>query len=300
VSERGCMGGQFTWRPHSPGVASGTGGRVLLGQSQTLKEGLIIQVMDRAVAARLVRRVVVAGSLTIVLAQAAMFAIGWIVWRDWIPLGLDWLGYRGGFDRLLATGTPYAAFELAGPFHPEHLDFIHPPNFLPLVAPFAILPQPLDYIAWVVIPVAIYVWLLRRLSWWAWPIVAFLSTTNSLQYPILNGNSSLWFCAAFGLGLRWGWPVGLIAMKPSLAPLAIVGLRRPIPTFFLAVIPLVLTIPLFPPYLIVLRNMDVPWWYSWGNYSLIALAALPWLTERLPHWLARIRALPSRPVREPV
>ena len=60
--------------------------------------------------------------------------------RDWIPLGLDWLGYRAGFFRFLSTGTPYAPFELAGPFHPEHLDFIHPPNVLPLIAPFAVLP----------------------------------------------------------------------------------------------------------------------------------------------------------------
>ena len=248
------------------------------------------QLDRRAMVGRLLRRAVVAISLTVVFAQAAMFAIGWIVWRDWIPLGLDWLGYRAGFFRLLSTGTPYAPFELAGPFHPEHLDFIHPPNVLPLIAPFAVLPQPLDYILFVGIPIAIYIYLLRGMAWWGWPIVAFLTTTNSLQYPILNGNSSLWFCAAFGLGIRYGWPVGIIAMKPSLAPLAIVGLRRPIPTFILAVVPMLVTLPLFPTYLIALRNMDVPWWYSFGNYSLIALAALPWLVEKLPEWVAWLRA----------
>ena len=175
---------------------------------------------------RFVRRVVVAGSLAVVAVQALLYIVGWIANHVAIPLGLDWLGYRAGFDRLLATGTPYAPFELAGAFTPEHLDFIHPPNALVLFAPFAILPQPLDYILWIGIPIAIFCYLLRGLPWWAWPAVALLSTTNSLQYPILNGNSSLFMTAIFGLGFRYGWVVGLLAMKPTLAPLAIVGFRR--------------------------------------------------------------------------
>ena len=212
-----------------------------------------------------------------------------------IPLGLDWLGYRAGFDRLLATGTPYAAFELAGPFTPEHLDFIHPPNALVLFAPFAILPQPLDYILWIAIPIAIFCFLLRGLPWWAWPFVALLSTTNSLQYPILNGNSSLFMTAIFGLGFRYGWVVGLLAMKPTLAPLAIVGFRRSPRTLFvagaLAVVPILVTLPLFADYLTVARNMQgIPLTYSVSNYSLIALAALPWVAGKLPGWWARCAA----------
>ena len=247
---------------------------------------------------RFLRRVVVLGSLVVVGSQVALFAVGWIVNHDAIPLGLDWLGYRAGFERLLATGTPYAPFELAGPFIPEHLDFIHPPNALVLIAPFAILPHPLDYILWIAIPLAIFGYLLRRLPWWAWPAVALLSTTNSLQYPILNGNSSLFMTAIFGLGIRFGWVVGLLAMKPTLAPLAIVGLRRSRRTLLvagaLAVVPIVLTLPLFADYLTVARNMQgIPLTYSVSNYSLIALAALPWVAEKLPGWWARFR--PARP-----
>jgi len=234
---------------------------------------------------RFARRLVVGGSVAVVLVQVVLFAVGWVANHDAIPLGLDWLGYRAGFERLLATGTPYAPFELAGPFTPMHLDFIHPPNFLVLVAPFAVLPHPLDFVAWDAVPIAIFCFLLRGLPWWAWPAVAVLSTTNSLQYPILNGNSSLFLVAVFGLGIRLGWPVGLLAMKPTLAPLAIVGLRRPIPTFIIAVVPIVLTLPLFPAYLTVLRNMEgIPLSYSIENYSLIALAILPWLAPRLPGW----------------
>jgi hypothetical protein len=253
---------------------------------------------------RFLRRVVVAGSLAVVAIQVALYVVGWIGNHEAIPLGLDWLGYRAGFDRLLATGTPYAPFELAGAFTPEHLDFIHPPNALVLMAPFAILPQPLDYILWIAIPIAIFCFLLRGLPWWAWPAVALLSTTNSLQYPILNGNSSLFMTAIFGLGFRYGWVVGLLAMKPTLAPLAIAGLggfRRSPRTLLIAgtiaVVPILVTLPWLADYITVARNMQgIPLTYSVSNYSLIALAALPWVAGKLPGWLARARrARPARP-----
>jgi hypothetical protein len=247
--------------------------------------------LDRAA---LVRRLVVVASLTVISFVVLAFAVGWIMWRDRIPLGLDWLGYRAGVERLVATGSPYAAFELAGPFVPEHLDFIHPPNSLLLFAPFAALPQPLDFIAWDAIPLAILAYPLRRLAWWAWPFVAALAVTDSLQYPILNGNSSLWMCAAFSLGLRFGWPVGLIAMKPSLAPLALAGIHRPRPAIALAVVPIVLTLPLLPQYLTVLRNANLGLNYSITQYSLIALAAWPWVAERLPGWRDRLRPVGLR------
>ena len=242
-----------------------------------------------------------AGSLAVVAVQVALFVIGWVADHAAIPLGLDWLGYRAGVERLLASGTPYAPFELAGPFVPEHLDFIHPPNALVLFTPFALLPQPLDYLLWIGIPVAIFCFLLRGLPWWAWPAVALLSTTNSLQYPILNGNSSLFMTAIFGLGFRYGWVVGLLAMKPTLAPLAIVALRGSRRSIAVAaaigILPLVVTLPWLADYLAVARNMQgIPLTYSISNYSLIALAALPWVAGKLPGWMARLRrARPTRP-----
>jgi hypothetical protein len=83
-------------------------------------------------------------------------------------------------------------------------------------------------------------------------------------------------------------------MKPSLAPLALVGIHRPRPAIALAVVPIVLTLPLLPQYLTVLRNANLGLNYSITQYSLIALAALPWVAERLPGWLEPIRALKLR------
>jgi hypothetical protein len=257
--------------------------------------------LDRAAPDRaaILRRLIVVASLTVIGVEVLAFATGWIAWRDQIPLGLDWLGYRAGVERLVATGSPYAPFELAGPFVPEHLDFIHPPNALVLFAPFAVLPHPLDFVAWDAIPLAVLAYPLRRLAWWAWPFVAVLGATDSLQYPILNGNSSLWMCAAFSLGLRLGWPAGLMAMKPSLAPLAVVAVRRPLPAIALALIPIVLTLPLWPSYLTVLRNANLGPSYSITQYSLVALAAWPWIAEHLPGWLERFRAVRLRGSQRP-
>ena len=256
---------------------------------------------------RFLRRVVVAGSLAVVAIQVTLYVVGWIANHEAIPLGLDWLGYRAGFDRLLATGTPYAPFELAGAFTPG-APRLHPPaqRARPVravrdPAPAARL-HPLDRH-----PDRDLLLPAPGLPWWAWPFVALLSMTNSLQYPILNGNSSLFMTAIFGLGFRYGWVVGLLAMKPTLAPLAIVGFRRSPRTLFvagaLAVVPILVTLPWFADYLTVARNMQgIPLTYSVSNYSLIALAALPWVAGKLPGWWARWRpgrAAGSAPLREP-
>ena len=72
-------------------------------------------------------------------------------------------------------------------------------------------------------------------------------------------------------------------MKPTLAPLAIVGLGARggrCRGRGLAIVPILVTLPLFADYLTVARNMQgIPLTYSISNYSLIALAALPWVAE---------------------
>jgi hypothetical protein len=43
---------------------------------------------------------------------------------------------------------------------------------------------------------------------------------------LIVGNTDLWVAACVALGLRWGWGWALIAVKPSFAPLALLGVRR--------------------------------------------------------------------------
>ncbi len=247
---------------------------------------------------RLLRVVVVVASVTVVAASVGLLVLGWIADRDAVPIGLDLIGYRRGFERFLATGSPYEPFQLAGPFIPKHLDFIHPPSFLPLVGPFTLVPTPFDWIAWVAAPLALWLALLRRMAWWAYPVAAVLAVHDSTVITVLNGNSSLWFSAAFGWSLFLGWPAGLIAIKPSLAPLAIPGLvKAPRRFIALAVLPVVVTLPFvgaWTDFVTVLRNSQgLGPLYSLVQWPVFLLLALPWLTTRgvdlvrRRGWLAR-------------
>ncbi len=228
--------------------------------------------------------VVPLASTAVVLAVWAAIAIDWLGARP--PIGHDWEGYRQGFFRWLETGTPYARFELVGAFHAQYGDFIHPPSFLPLVAPFALLPFPLDGILWVGVPLVLLALLLRRSPWWAYPFAAGLLVHSEMEYTVLNGNSTLWMAAFLGWGLRLDWPAGLIALKPSLGPLVLVGWRQPRRTLAVAAIPVLLTLPLWPDYVIVVANAHLPLSYSLGQWPVLALGALPWLCDRVQPWRA--------------
>jgi len=238
-----------------------------------------------------VRLIVRVGSLGIVAATVALLLIGWLANSSEVPIGLDLIGYRRGFERFVATGSPYEAFQLAASFTPEHLDFIHPPSFLPLIAPFAILPTPFDWVAWVLVPIVAILLLLRRLPWWSWPIAAFLAVHDSTVITVLNGNSSLYFSAAFGWSFFVGWPAGLLAIKPSLALLGVPGfVKAPRRFILLAFVPLALTAPFVPAWLdfvTVIRNAEgLGPLYSLVQWPVFLLVALPWLTTR---GVARLR-----------
>jgi hypothetical protein len=43
---------------------------------------------------------------------------------------------------------------------------------------------------------------------------------------ILFGNPMLWTMAVVALGTRFGWPFALVLFKPTLAPFAVLGIRR--------------------------------------------------------------------------
>ena len=43
---------------------------------------------------------------------------------------------------------------------------------------------------------------------------------------VLSGNPVLWLAAAASLGIRAGWPSVGVLLKPSLAPLALIGVQR--------------------------------------------------------------------------
>ncbi len=73
----------------------------------------------------------------------------------------------------------------------------------------------------------------------------------------LYGNTDMWAMAAVAAGLRWGWPAAFVVLKPSLAPLALVGIAHR--SWWVGVLAFVVLVPatmaLWWDYVVVLTNV---------------------------------------------
>jgi hypothetical protein len=105
----------------------------------------------------------------------------------------------------------------------------------------------------------------------------------------------MWVVALTALGLRYGWPVAFVLFKPSLAFVAVVGVRRPsfwLLTGLILVGSLVL-LPEWVRWFIAIRNGAVPVTYSLGSVPAVAIPILAWLARSSPG-PARARSEPER------
>ena len=94
--------------------------------------------------------------------------------------------------------------------------------------------------------------------------------------------------AAFlALGTIWGWPSVLVALKPTLIPFMVVGIRRRswwLAAGVLAVVSLAF-LPLWFDYARVLLNARGPLvspWYSLGNVPLLLIPLIARFNSRRP------------------
>lgn len=196
-------------------------------------------------------------------------------------VGLDIGHYLDATRRSIESGTPYLANEVAGPFLIDPLTYLHPPIALYLFAPFLVLPVAL----WWAIPIGIVAW--SVVAWrpadWTWPVMAALLALSRFHIPLIVGNSDLWIWAAIAAGLRFGWPALLVAVKPSLFPFMLIGLRHR-SWWVGAAIVLLISLPfgsLWIDWISVLRNAPKDIGYSVAN--------VPWLLVPVVAWLARTR-----------
>lgn len=186
-------------------------------------------------------------------------------------------GYLPGAQRFLDTGSPYTADQLAGPWTIGVHTFIHPPAALALFLPFLVLPLAL----WWAVPLgltAYAVWRLRPAPW-AWPVMALCLCWPRSTGALLTGNSDMWAMAAVAAGAVWGWPVALLAIKPTFAPLALVGVRCR-STWLAAAAGLAfmaVTLPLWVQWWTAIGNAGLGWGYSLLNLPLVLLPAVAWL-----------------------
>ena len=88
---------------------------------------------------------------------------------------------------------------------------------VPLSADRAVVGDPIGAVVW-------SVW--SRPTRWIYPLIALLMIWPRSTGGLIVGNTDMWVCAFVALGLRYGWPALPIAIKPSFAPLMLVGIRH--------------------------------------------------------------------------
>ena len=228
--------------------------------------------------------------LGLFVAQWAMFLLGGGS-RD---IGVDWVIYHDAAARWLAGDGFYLDHQVAGPYLVGHGDVLYPPPFLVLLVPFTVLPAPL----WWLVPIAITAFVVV----WHRPMpLAWLAIAICLWYPItgvkiLHGNPGLWITAAIALGTRYWWPSVLVLLKPTLAPLAVIGIHRRAWWLGLAGLALIslLFLPMWPDFLSAIRNgqSELGPLYSLNELPLELIPIAAWIGGRR-RWEDRREARPA-------
>jgi hypothetical protein len=252
------------------------------------------------VASPMVRRAVQRALLIVV---AVVFAIEVAIAVSVIggagDIGVDYRFYRDAAARWLAGGGFYLPHQLEGPYVPITLvEVLYPPSALFLFVPFTVLPA----VLWWLIPSAVMAYLI-----WSWrPSMWAVILSIVLLMPVrsfgafLWGNTDMWIAASIAAGLRWGWPAVLIAIKPSVFPFLLVGVRRR--SFWVAgaifAVANLLLWPVWLQYLTVVRNQEIRADYALGSVTLLLIPVVAWLARRRPN-ASPLPSAPSSPPTQP-
>jgi hypothetical protein len=200
-------------------------------------------------------------------------------YRSWVHIG----------ERVLSGGGFYSAEQLAGPYamstewvrYPTSVPTLYPPPFVVVFVALTAVPSFL----WWAVPLGIIAYLVA--SWrpapWSWPFLALALCWPNSPSVVIVGGTSMWVAALLASGLRWHWPALFILLKPTLAPLALVGIRHR--SWWVAAIGLgvvsVALLPMWFDYLTVLRNAsDSNPLRSLGDLAVFAAVLLAWGTRR--------------------
>ncbi len=169
------------------------------------------------------------GTLLLVVALTAL-VVPWVVAVATSPagvfglIGFDFDIYLRATSRWLAGGGFYLPHQLAGPYAITNGDVLYPPTAIYLFLPFLVLPG----LLWWLLPIEICAAVTVRLR----PTRLGLAGMTACLLPpiviqeVLKGNPVIW-AAAFEMLAVAGLPTGpLVALKASLFPFALVGVRR--------------------------------------------------------------------------
>ncbi len=200
-------------------------------------------------------------------------------------LAIDYRLWLTIADRWIATGSMYDPGQIAGPFDPQPMGWttmaalpsLYPPPAIFLFLACRFMPT----LLWWAIPVAIIAWSVadRRPAVWTWPLMAACFLFPSTWVMFWVGSTTMWVVAFAALALRFGWPGVIILLKPSLAPFALIGIRRR--SWWIALTVwcalAVMMLPAWLDYLAVVRNAGVGLGYSVANLPAIAVPIIAYL-----------------------
>ncbi len=215
------------------------------------------------------------GLVAYMIAKAISWAFQWPALYALITEA-DHAIYMRQAERVLAGGSLYPAWQLAGPYHLNQLPEMYPPpTVYGLIVPLSLLPDPV----WWIVPLAIVTAVVAywRPSPWTWVGIMACLVFPHTWTSIAAGNPAMWSAAAVSLGTIWHWPAILALLKPTLAPFALVGVRSRnwwVAFVVLGIVSLAL-LPAWFDYATVIRNnTEADLAYSIGNFPLVVIPLL--------------------------
>lgn len=154
------------------------------------------------------------------IAAELLVGFGQLGWSRY--LGDDYRIYMDAATRWLSGGSYFLPRQVGGPYELAMGDVMYPPVALWLFVPFTFLPP----IVWWAIPIGITAAALWRLRPPPWVIAITLVVFVYPKYLafVFDGNPGLYLIAALTAASAWGTPASLALFKPSLFPLALVGI----------------------------------------------------------------------------
>ena len=199
--------------------------------------------------------------------------------------------YMAQAHRVLAGGSLYPAWELAGPFTAAQSPQLYPPlTVYGLFVPLSLLPTPL----WWLLPlgvIAIATWHLHP-SRWAWLGIAACLSLPATWEVVTAGNPSIWSAAALAVATITPAAGPLVLLKPALAPFALMGIRHRA-WWLAAVVLLLVSIPLggaWVDYARVLANYRAPLPLVPKELPLMLVPLIAWVGREQSGPTGRLRA----------
>jgi len=138
--------------------------------------------------------------------------------------GVDRGIYREAGLRVLSGGSWFYPEQVTGqPYEVIVGHVMYPPVAMLWLVPAALLPD----VLWWAIPLAVIAAIVirHRPSPWGWAAIAACLAYPPTSQMLVSGNPGLWIAAACAIGTVWRPAFALVLAKPSLFPLALLGVR---------------------------------------------------------------------------